>query len=116
MKTDSATYRREARTWRAMLGIYCREVHRSTGALCPECATLERYALERLVRCPFGAQKPRCAACTVHCYAPAQREQTRLVMRYAGPLMIKRHPFLALKHMARRLRRPPARGRKVAAA
>ena len=116
MKTASAIYRREARTWRALLAIYCRDQHRPAGTLCPACAALERYALERLERCPFGAQKPRCADCPVHCYAPAQRAQTRQVMRYAGPRMLKRHPLLALAHMARRLRRRPARARKAAAA
>ena len=115
MKTDSTTYRREARTWHALLAIYCHDMHRPAGALCPACAALERYALERLARCSFGTQKPRCADCSVHCYAPAQREQTRQVMRHAGPLMLKRHPLLALAHMARRLRRPPARVRRVAA-
>ena len=115
MKTDSAIYRREARTWHALLAIYCRDRHRPAGGLCPACAVLERYALERLARCPFGAQKPRCADCTVHCYAPAQRELTRQVMRYAGPRMLQRHPLLALAHMARRWRRPSARPRRTAA-
>ena len=63
------------------------------------------YALARLERCPFGGEKPKCSACPVHCYKPAQREQARLIMRYAGPRMLLRHPLLAIAHQLDGLRK-----------
>ncbi|MCX6995652.1 MAG: nitrous oxide-stimulated promoter family protein [Kiritimatiellaeota bacterium] len=115
MKRNTTSFRLEEKTLRAMIAIYCRHQHRPAGALCPDCAALEQYALQRLERCPYGAQKPTCAVCTVHCYEPALRARTRRVMRFAGPLLLKRHPLLALRHLARRLRRPPVRPRRAVA-
>jgi len=48
---------------------------------------------------PFLApHKPTCARCPVHCYRPAMRTEVQQVMRYAGPRMLWRHPWLALRH------------------
>jgi hypothetical protein len=109
---------RELATIRAMTGIYCRDHHRRRGAargeLCAECRALMDYATRRLDRCVFGDDKPTCANCKVHCYSAAMREQVRVVMRYAGPRMMWRHPFLAIAHLvdgrrdAPELPRPPA--------
>lgn len=97
--------RREWRTIDAMISISCRDLHGGgDGApghrdLCPECAELRSYAGQRLLRCPFGAGKPTCANCRVHCYRPEMRERVRQVMRHAGPRMLLRHPWLALMHL-----------------
>ena len=101
---------REVRTLEAMIDIYCRREH-GAGPRCPECEELALYARARLERCPFGAQKPTCANCLIHCYRRDMRERVRVVMRKAGPHMICRHPQLALMHLlvdARR--RPPDQG------
>ena len=90
---------REARTVGAMVRIFCRGRHGRREGLCPECAELLAYALERLDRCPFGPGKPTCARCPVHCYRPAQRERVREVMRHAGPKIVFRHPILAALHL-----------------
>ena len=90
---------RERDTLRAMIGLYCRDLHRSGDALCGECAALQDYALARLDNCTFGADKPKCSDCPVHCYKPAMRERIRDVMRYSGPRMMVRHPVLALGHV-----------------
>ena len=115
MKPNSPAFRREMKTLRAMISIYCRRQHGSARALCPECAALESYALERLTRCPYGEQKPNCAACPIHCYQPARREQAQRVMRFAGPLMLRSHPVLALRHLLRKWRKAPARSRRAVA-
>ena len=112
--------RRETSTMVAMLCIYCRGHHgeaaRDGLGLCTECATLHAYANKRLAGCPFGADKPTCANCQIHCYGPRQREQTREVMRYAGPRMLWQHPVLALMHLCVDGRRPaPPKPRGVAA-
>ena len=91
--------RRLAREWHtvsAMLHIYCREQHR--GSLCAECDELMRYVNLRLDRCHFGAEKPTCAKCPVHCYQRDRREQIKAVMRFAGPRMLWEHPWLSLHH------------------
>jgi hypothetical protein len=69
------------------------------------------YASVRLDRCRFGAAKPTCAHCPVHCYQRDRRAQMRVVMRYAGPRMLWRHPLLSLGHWwdgFRRVAAPPA--------
>ena len=92
--------RQERKTLQAMIRIYCRGTHGGKDALCPACSTLEAYALGRLDKCPFGADKPKCSACPIHCYKPAMREQIKEVMRYAGPRMLPRHPKMAIQHLA----------------
>ncbi len=89
---------REKRTVEAMVQIYCRELHGGDGALCPDCQALLDYAVARIDRCPYGADKPVCAQCTIHCYRRPMREQIRQVMRYAGPRMLARHPLLTVQH------------------
>lgn len=91
--------RREQRTIEAMIALACHDRHGTQGALCPECRELRGYAAERLARCPFGANKPTCAHCRVHCYRQEMRDRVRSVMRYAGPKMLLRHPVLTLLHM-----------------
>jgi len=93
--------KRLAREWQtlvAMVECYCRDHHAAGASLCPECRELLDYAAVRLERCRFGAEKPVCAKCPVHCYQPARREQVKAVMRYAGPRMLWRHPILSLRH------------------
>jgi len=94
----AARLRREKRTIDAMIGIYCRDHHGAGRDLCAACGGLAAYARERLTHCPFGADKPTCANCTVHCYRTEMRDHVKVVMRYAGPRMPWRHPILAIMH------------------
>lgn len=96
---------RESRTIRAMIGIYCRAFHGASDGLCDGCERLLEYANGRLERCPFGAEKPACAYCPVHCYKATMRQQIKNVMRYAGPRMLYRHPILAIHHIWNSCRR-----------
>ena len=89
-----------------MVGIYCRD-HHGTSALCPECQQLQDYARLRLDRCRFGAEKPTCARCPVHCYQRNRREQIKTVMRYSGPRMLLPHPILSLFHWLDSFRKIP---------
>lgn len=88
---------RESNTVTAMLNIYCRQQH--GGPLCAECQDLKRYVHLRLERCRFGEEKPTCAKCPVHCYQRDRREQIKAVMRFAGPRMLWKHPWLSLCHL-----------------
>ena len=108
MPVEHSRLRRERRTMQAMIEIYCREQHKPPeGKLCPECQELEDYALGRLARCPFQADKPVCAQCAVHCYRPEMRQRVRVVMRFAGPRMLLRHPMLAVRHLLDERRKAP---------
>jgi hypothetical protein len=98
---------RELATLRVMIEMYCR-VHHAGKPLCGECAELAVYAARRLARCVFGAAKPTCANCTVHCYGVDMREHARAVMRHAGPRMLLRHPLLGIAHLIDGRRPAPA--------
>ncbi len=82
-----------------MVAMYCGDHHGGGEELCAECGELLAYARRRLGACPFGADKPTCAKCPVHCYAPAARERVREVMRHSGPRMLARHPALGVAHL-----------------
>ena len=99
---------REYKTIKAMIRIFCHDHHGTTESLCPDCRELLDYARLRLTHCPFQEKKTTCGNCTVHCYKPAMREKVREVMRYVGPRMIFRHPFMALCHTLDGLRKQPA--------
>ena len=97
------------KTVRVMISLYCHDMHGTADQHCEECTALWEYAHRRVEKCPYGAEKPTCANCPVHCYKPAMREQIRTVMRYAGPRMMWRHPVLAVLHLLDGWRRPPQR-------
>jgi len=104
---------REKATIKAMIGIYCTDVHRRQHILCMDCSRLYEYAVQRLDKCPFGDTKPTCVNCLVHCYQPAMRERVKFVMRYAGPRMLLRHPILAIFHLIDgRIYKPKAKAEK----
>lgn len=90
---------REQRMVGDMISLYCRRRHGCRAGLCPQCAALSEYALERSRRCPFMETKSFCSNCKVHCYQPALREQIRTVMRFSGPWMLLYHPVTAIRHL-----------------
>jgi hypothetical protein len=99
---------RDARTVAAMVRIFCHDVHGSrSGQLCEPCQRLQVYADERLARCPFGPEKTTCRECRIHCYRPAERSAMKDVMRFAGPRMLGRHPWLAIRHLWLERKGPP---------
>jgi hypothetical protein len=109
---------REQRTFDAMMEIYCRDHHGRRRGLCAECEGLRSYAEQRLIHCPFETDKPTCVNCKVHCYRAEMREAVKVVMRYAGPRMLLRHPILAVRHrwLDSRREAPDRPGRKTSSA
>ena len=79
--------------------LFCRAHHRKDTAPCLECDALIRYAWQRVEACRFADDKPFCSACTVHCFSSDRRDQTRRVMRFAGPRMLFQRPFMAIRHL-----------------
>ena len=109
----SRKLKREAETLTAMVGLYCHGNHGSDREqLCTECQDLLDYALFRLGKCPYGALKPTCAKCPIHCYEPDRRARIRTVMRYAGPRMLLHRPWQAILHLLDGLRSAPEKGTK----
>jgi hypothetical protein len=112
--------KRELATIAAMLRIYCRDHHgpaaQAGDRMCESCHALFEYARKRLAGCPYGADKPNCTNCRIHCYGPQQREETRIVMRYAGPRMLWRHPLLAIAHVIDGRRPAPPKPRAAVSA
>jgi len=103
--------RREQSTIEAMLHIWCEahplHVRSRSSELCAECEGLFEYASYRLLKCPYGEEKPTCKKCPIHCYARDRREQMHEVMRFAGTRMLLRHPVLAIRHLLDEKREPP---------
>jgi hypothetical protein len=104
MPLTTPRLQREHLTMQRMVEIYCRD-HHGTGEPCEACRQFLDYAEQRLEKCPYGEGKPTCAKCPIHCYKRAQREQAKEIMRYAGPRMTYRHPWLALTHLLDKLRK-----------
>lgn len=91
-----------------MVRMYCRgHGHERDATLCADCGALLEYAQRRLERCVFGDAKPTCANCVVHCYKADMRERIRIVMRWAGPRMMLRHPIMAIAHLINEHRAVP---------
>ena len=89
-----------------MVDIYCSAHHaQSNGVLCDDCQEFLDYAERRLDKCPYGDAKPTCTNCPIHCYKPERRAQVKKIMRYAGPRMLFKHPWLAITHKIDGLRR-----------
>ncbi|MBI5622380.1 MAG: nitrous oxide-stimulated promoter family protein [Elusimicrobia bacterium] len=107
MSASSPRLEREFETLTVMVELHCLSAHGTAAPPCPDCRSLLDYARARLDRCPFGADKPTCAKCPIHCYRPAERELVRRIMRFSGPRMLWRHPLLALLHVLDGLREPP---------
>ena len=93
MPLTTPRLKREHLTMQRMVEIYCRDHHGASAAVpCADCNQFLDYAEQRLEKCPYGEGKPTCAKCPIHCYKRAQREQARVIMRYAGPRMTFRIP------------------------
>lgn len=100
----------ERDTIKAMTAMYCTSHHHTVkGHLCERCTSFIKYAEQRLSSCPFQAEKPTCANCTIHCYKKDMRKLAREIMRYAGPKMIFRHPVKAIRHLLDSRRTTPAK-------
>jgi hypothetical protein len=107
MPLTTPRLQREHLTMQRMVEIYCRDHHGGAGlgGPCEDCRRFLDYAEQRLEKCPYGEDKPTCAKCPIHCYKRTQREQAKAIMRYAGPRMTFRHPWLAFTHLLDKLRR-----------
>ena len=100
MSSTATKREREQQTVSLMIRLYCKKQHGAKhNELCPSCAALQKYAIQRSERCPFMETKTFCSNCRVHCYQPEMREQIRAVMRFSGPRMLLHHPILATRHV-----------------
>ncbi|WED76343.1 nitrous oxide-stimulated promoter family protein [Aeromonas allosaccharophila] len=104
--SDHPRLMREQQTVSAMIRLYCQHHHQDPH--CSHCRQLRDFAHQRLRRCRYNhGNKPTCANCTIHCYAPAMRKQIQQVMKWSGPRMLLRHPWLTLRHLLDGFRKAP---------
>lgn len=89
---------REKKTVEKMIRIYCKSNHDSA-ILCSDCEKMLDYAHNKLDNCPYGDDKPACNNCPVHCYRQQEKDKIKVIMRFSGPKMITRHPYLAIMHL-----------------
>ncbi len=90
LKMSRKQVQRELETLRNFIDVYCRKKHSTgKGDFCDDCQDLLEYATERLERCPM-VPKPKCKACTVHCYKDEYRKRIREVMKFSGIYYVKR--------------------------
>lgn len=90
---------REQETILKMVKIYCDGFHRSSNGLCSECQELAKYAIECVMRCRYGEDKPACGLCPTNCFREDSYTRIAAIMRYAGPRMLYKHPLLAFRHV-----------------
>lgn len=90
---------REQKTVEAMIKLYCKNSHKPDGLPCDKCLTIINYALKRVELCRFGATKPVCGRCRVHCYKPDMRKEIKNVMKTTGAKLMVRHPVMTLFHL-----------------
>lgn len=90
--------KREKRTVRAMIRIYCHAHHKTGKELCAICSDLLIYAERKIDRCTFKEKKPVCSECKIHCYSKDNQTKIKEVMKYAGPRMIYKQPYFSLMH------------------
>ncbi len=89
---------REKQTIDKMIALYSRS-HPLPENAEDDYQALHAYAMKRLDRCAYGEEKPACKQCPIHCYQPVKREQMKVIMRWAGPRMLLRHPILTIWHL-----------------
>jgi hypothetical protein len=80
-----------------MIEIYCKKKHK-TKTLCPFCNDLLNYSLLKIDNCPVIETKTFCSKCSIHCYNKNRSTQIKQVMRFSGPRIFFKHPFLVIKH------------------
>ncbi|NNK93108.1 MAG: nitrous oxide-stimulated promoter family protein [Desulfobacterales bacterium] len=95
----SPRIKREIKTIKAMIRIYCKAHHNGGKNLCENCQKLQNYSITRLANCPFQEHKTTCGTCSVHCYKTSMKKEIIDIMRYSGPRMMLHHPVLALAHL-----------------
>lgn len=90
-----------------MIKNYCKGKHKderkeqgvANKEVCAECRKLTEYALLRLDKCPFKADKKFCSFCKIHCYKPEMREKIKSVMKHSGARLLFSHPVFAISHV-----------------
>lgn len=107
MFIDNPRMRRERKTIKAMVIIYCKSNHKTKSALCKDCQTLLKYAFQRLSNCPYQNEKPTCKNCVIHCFKEPEKSKFQEIMRYSGPKIIFKNPILAIRHLIDGLKKSP---------
>jgi hypothetical protein len=99
MTVDNPRMKRERKTIKVMIKIFCNRNHKPKSNLCKDCQQLLDYALERLSNCPFQKDKPTCKNCVIHCFKEPEKSKFRQIMRFSGPRILFTNPILSIRHL-----------------
>jgi predicted amidophosphoribosyltransferase len=91
--------KRERKTIKVMIKIFCKRNHKPKSTLCKDCQKLLEYAFERLSNCSYKKDKPTCRNCVIHCFKEPEKSKLRKIMRYSGPRILFTNPILAINHL-----------------
>lgn len=111
-KSERKAWEKEKKLIPLMIKKYCKGRHKvdrkaqgvASDEVCSECRELTDYALFRLEKCPFKANKEFCSFCKIHCYKPEMRDRIKAVMKYSGARMLFSHPVFAISHVVRMIK------------
>ena len=80
MTPERPRIKRERKTIKAMIEIYCKDKHKSN--ICTDCQSLLDYANLKLSKCPYKKDKPTCKNCTTHYYREPEKSLIHEIMKY----------------------------------
>ena len=92
-----------------MIAIYCNKHHNLSQSLCDDCINISEYAAKCISLCPYGPDKPVCGKCPSNCFRGDMYGKMVKIMRFAGPRMLYKHPFLTARHILDAFKKPPAK-------
>ena len=103
METVTKHQKKDIRMIGRFVQVYCTCRHGAVGRsrfplpaglgelrICPDCALIMEYAVNKRLNCPLEKEKPSCKHCQIHCYATVERKKIREIMAYSGRRMIMR--------------------------
>lgn len=82
---------------RAMTALYCKQIHRGS-QLCPHCAALIEFEIERAKQCDEKQVKMQCCECNRQCYPDAKRLEINHIVRWAESKMRWKKLLLFVHH------------------
>lgn len=102
-----STPEKDRATMEAIGAIYCRGNHdaaaRGDDAMCAWCREAIEDTLERALACPHG-HKHNCEDCETHCQRGEAQQNIKVIMRYAAPRMVVRHPVMTFGYLRKKLK------------
>ncbi len=83
-----------------MIHMYCHAHHNTDKqSLCDHCQAISDYSEFRTSKCPYIAKTLYCINCPTPCYKPDMKKEMAVIMKYAGPRFLFKHPIYFIDHV-----------------